>query len=240
MKTYDTIEMEIIQEEKEEPYTLLSPGKTDTIEKLPVKIKNFFGNDITKLKRNGSYNNKLSFYACILNAFDNDFYKNNKKEKSINEFKSNMLYNLNHLKLFDYFCYKNLKWKKKDIVEDIHNNNISFYVVRFIMDFLNINIIILDLNNEDIYIYYPEEKFDIHKNCIILTQYCNNYELITHDDYTWSSKNPNFITMLKNTVNVKTLNFDLSPKKNTKIFDIQDNYYNKLSMYMDSGIYFLN
>lgn len=235
-------EPEIKEELVKEQYELLGPNKIDIIKNFPNKITNFLG-DLSKIKRHGSCMNKMSFYACIINAFSQDFYKNtnDKKDKAISEFKSNLSYNLNHYKLFDYFCYKNLKWKKKDIVDDIHDNNISFYVVRYIMDYLNINIIILNINNDEVYVYYPEDKFDIHKNTVMLTQYCDNYELLVHDDGLWSWKITQFVDILtKNINNIKTLNFDLSPKKPIKNFEIQYDLCNKLNMYMDSGIYFLN
>ena len=64
--------------------------------------------------------------------------------------------------------YKNLGWTKKKILEEIDNYTNSNIIIKLLSDYLNINVIVLNWDNDIISMCYTEEQYNRYKPSIII------------------------------------------------------------------------
>mgnify|MGYP001001340308 CR=1 FL=1 len=223
---------------RQEDYKLLYFGKSKDLTNLPNNLGKIFEGISTSTVRTGIITKPLSpdqtnftFFMSLLFCIDPNFSNApiDAREKQASELKSNLIYNMKHSKLFESFKYKELKWKKKTIIDDITcGNTDSKLVARYVTDYFNINLFIIDINNDSIIACYPEELFDPFKNTIIMSLFDCVYEPV-YDITTsriWKYTCNNYKTLLdniKNDANKLSVNImDFNPKnKEQKNFIMQ-------------------
>jgi len=216
------INQEIENIVKEDEYKPLVHGKMRALNNLPKKIKKYFENISEKTLRLGITSKmpeqqNITFFVCLLYCLDSDYSKmsEDSKEKEASELKSHLAYNMKHSKIFESFKYNDFKWKRKDIIDDIATNNITKLTIRYVIDYFNINLFILDTNNDTIIACYPDNHFDIYKNTIIMSLYNYIYEPIftnDRDQGLWKYSDTTykiFINNLTNNIsNVEVIDFN--------------------------------
>jgi hypothetical protein len=71
---------------------------------------------------------------------------------------------------FDLFGYKEFKWGKTDLYNDINNGNVGKNVIKYLCDYLHINIFILDIANDELH-FCNGQIFVPYKPNIFLIRY---------------------------------------------------------------------
>jgi len=144
------------------------------IEKNKIKFnQSFFFNKI--IKENFYFyfiNNELNFYFNIFKIFN----LNNINIDNINEYLNKLILNINKNKKF----FKNLQkgCKRNLLINFIENKEENEYILQYIADSLNINIIVLDCEINKIICYYNNNNLDKFKNFFIFTRLNNKHCLL--------------------------------------------------------------
>jgi len=115
---------------------------------------------------------------------------------------------LNHIyseDLFNKFDYTSINWIKKELINYIKEYENNIVILRFLADYLHINIFLLNINEDKIHAIYPEEKFNIFKYTIFLSYYDKVFEPITYK-------------------NIMLFNHDLDPIK--KLINVDSQFIN--------------
>lgn len=138
-------------------------------------------------------NNKINFYYNLFYLCNNNITDINNKK--INNFINLLILNISNNKQF----FKNLKkgCKKNVLINFIENKEENEYILQYISDFFNINIIVLDCEINKIHCYYNNNEFDKYKNIFIFTKLNNKHYLLFKKnkyifeikDIPWFSKN---------------------------------------------------
>lgn len=120
-------------------------------------------------------NNNISFWSSILTLLYNEFIipYNEDEITIINNFKSQIIDKYNHKKLSKFIK----KFDKNDFREKfklIPDNDIIQYVI----DILNINLIIFDFKDNNIKTVYPDESMNPWKQILLISKYDNLWEPI--------------------------------------------------------------
>ena len=116
----------------------------------------------------------------------------------INQELSKLILNINKNKLF----FKNLKkgCKKNLLINFIENKDENEYIIQYIADSFNINIIVLDCELNKIICYYNDDNLDKFKNFFIFTKLNNkHYLLFKNEKYIF---NFNEIPWFFNNINI--------------------------------------
>lgn len=77
---------------------------------------------------------------------------------------------------FKEFGYKEMGWTQKHLLQDIKSGEITSTVVRFLADFLYINIFIINLGNSKLYYSGTDEWIPYKKNIILVRHHNKNFE----------------------------------------------------------------
>lgn len=223
-------------EEKESTNTSnkenLCPGEMSNLEVLPDKLKSFIGQYTEdyyrygvvkekKDKKNCKYN--ISLYYSIVLCIDKQFVDLTENERYVYLERLVGMMKLNFDETYKEYKYIKLGWTKKKLLQEINAYTNSHIIIKFLSDYLNVNIFIFDWNTEEVSVCYPEEYFNIYKPSIFLLLKDNFYEpiisscskLLTYDDLLLQ-----FI-LNNNKKRLSTLNVYMKNKQNDKIFDVK-------------------
>lgn len=226
-------QQQIIEDVKVEEYKLLYLGKSRSLTNLPNNLKLIFNNLEESTSRCGITTKKVercnpTFFKCLLYCLDPEYISlsEDTKNKQTTELKSHLAYNIKHSKLFDLFKYQELKWKRKIIIDDIATNNITMLIIKYIIDYFNINMFIIDVPNDILTVCYSDASFDVYKNTIIMSLCEDVYEPVYNlGNSFWKYSDENYRRLLENIT--KNINFidviDFNPKtKQPKTFVIEE------------------
>ena len=191
-------------------FNILKTGKSQTISDIPPNLKSIFDPFIKNLIRHNSIQNlknsdyNCSLYFCILFCLFDDFPNSNYNEQELFliNFKNKILEDINGKNLFHIFNYKSLKWKQKDLIESIDKFKNNKMVLKFLSDYLSINIFLLNIVEDKIYAIYSESEFNLFKNCIFMTYFNEVFEPLSYIN------NSNQLNNNNNVSNMRTFNYD--------------------------------
>jgi hypothetical protein len=154
------------------PLVSTSHEETSTVIDFPVVFKNvltenFFRYGITVYDNE---NNNISFWSAIITLLDKQYifplsYTHTESE-IINQFKTQLIDLYNPKLLCDYIN----QYDKNDIKERFKLNP-DFIVIQYIVEVLDINIIIFDFITETIKAVYPQDIMNPWKQTILLANY---------------------------------------------------------------------
>lgn len=176
-------------------FSLLNLDDKKTISDYPETLKEIFDPFIKQMFRHGSithFKDKTinmslfdSILSCLLDAYRS--LPLGEKEIYIKNMRDKLLTDLNNLGLFKQFEYKNLGWKLKDLKESIKLYKNNRMVIRFLSDYFNVNIFLLNILEDKIYAIYGEENYNIYKGTLFLSFYNDVFEPLTYNDtYLWA------------------------------------------------------
>jgi len=143
----------------------------------PEKFKQLFTDKFYRygVTVHDNENNNISFWSSIITLLYNEFIISYTEEETtiINDFKSQILDKYNHKSLSNYIK----KLDKNDFRERFRLNP-DGNVLQYIVDILNINLLIFDFKDGLINVVYPEEMMNPWKQILVLSKYDNLWEPI--------------------------------------------------------------
>ncbi len=229
----------------------LSFGESDNLEYLPSNLKNIF--DGVSLHRFGmisykpknpklDYLSKSSFVLSLLTCLKNNFIllSQNEQLNYANTLRKNLV-NLYQGIQFNENNYKSLGWNQKELIKDLINFNISDMLIRSFVDYLHINLFVIDYES-DLINFYGQNGFIMHKkNIFLLMHDSNTFEPIYINDKSFiDSENDIIHYLLENPefIDFKNCNFNKNDfDDDLNQFDINeeilDKYLNKKEVKID-------
>lgn len=156
----------------------------------------------------------ISFYSSLFACLKNSFHVQQKQYQTsfITNFITKMIKNCDK-KTFIKYNYEAFNWSISDILNDFKTNVVSEKVIKFISDYLHINIFILDLNN-DLLFFGSGYQFIPYKKSIFLLKFDEkSYEPFYTEQskhFSYSDKIISHIRKNPNCVSLFNLNNDFS------------------------------
>uniref|UniRef100_A0A6C0EFG5 Uncharacterized protein n=1 Tax=viral metagenome TaxID=1070528 RepID=A0A6C0EFG5_9ZZZZ len=204
-------------------------GDVDRLVTLPEKLNKIFGNFLKDFLHMGVYssNNDTTFFTSIFYCLNSTLSTSDKKTQKV--FMDNFYQHLKKAFLFgDYtkFKYSKLKWNKQEIAKHIEDKLPTKYLMRYISDFLHINIFILDLQDDEL--YFTNSFFVPYKRNIFLVRHFDKYEPLFTEQKKFFGVDDDIIqNIIKHKDKVAMLQLD--PKSDEKFEVTQEN----LELYID-------
>ena len=241
--TYDTIIKYLTTDLQTNIFNTPKNGFTSILS-FPFTFENILSNNFYRygitIKDNN--NNNISFWSSLLIYYPEIININNielvdQNTTNLNKFKNeNLLIIIGQLKntLIQQFSKKKLsfclkKYNKSDLNTHIESE-IDNVILQYIVEILDINIIIFDFQNENIYGIYKNDYIDFNKNTIFLALY----------EYFWEpillNKNNSFQKIF--TINDPIIKKIINEKYTIKYFGEAD--LNKEFKYLENNIIHLS
>lgn len=211
-------------------FSFLPSGKSSNLSDFPESLKEIFDPFIKEMFRHGTnvrfsdkdQNPTLldSILSCLMDSYNELDTK--EKEIRIRNLRDKLLIDLKSLALFKQFEYKELGWRQKDLTESIKFYKNNRMVLRFISDYFNINIFLLNVLEDKVYAVYGEPNYNTYKATVFLSFYEDSFEPITYaEDRLWmytTEPLKKLINVDKLKINVMDVNFGKSTEP--KVFQI--------------------
>jgi hypothetical protein len=163
--------------------------------------------------------NNISFWTSLLTLLNDDYILNSDDFSLISEYKNSLIDS--HSKKISSF----LKKYEKNDFREYFKLNPDIIIIQYVVDILNINIIIFDLfENENIYAVYKNDVLNPNNDTIILANYQNYWEPIMKKDKKKFNYDDDIIKIILNhdvkyysqeNIN-KKFSFSLNSNKNIK------------------------
>ncbi len=177
---------------------------------IPVKITALYNNlddIVTKIDQNLLRTGVLTFvddmgdvdisvYSSILWILKDGFsnYSRQQQSECIIEFIKTLKYNAIHM--FNEFNYKTLGWTDRQLVTDIKSGEVGTTVLRFMADYLHVNIFILNMNDEHIYYSGSHPWVPYKKNILLLRHNNNSFEPVFSDNVKFFGYESKLVSLL--------------------------------------------
>ena len=187
-------------------------NNTNDLNDLPIKLKAYcepYISDYHRLKVITTFKNEneegeaislnISLYSSILTCIDKQYINmsQNDKYKYVDEFVSIIKQKFNVL--FTIYNYKQLKWIKRNIVNEINNYTNHNIIIQLLADFLHLSIFIFNCNSQIVSVCYTEKQFNIYKPSIFLLLKNNYFEpIVTNDKHLFWTTDPLFDFLTNN------------------------------------------
>lgn len=115
----------------------------------------------------------ISLYSSVLWILKDGFSSYSKQQQSecVVEFVKTLKFSSQYM--FNELNYKNLGWTEKQLMSDIKSGEVGTTVMRFLADYLHINIFILNMNDEQMY-YAGSHPWIPYKKNVLLVRHDNN------------------------------------------------------------------
>lgn len=144
---------------------------------FPDKFKNILTDKFYRygITQSDNENNNISFWSSILTLVDKKFvipYLMDELEM-INQFKSQLIEKYSKIKLSSF-----LKELDKNDLRNRFNLIPDIYVIQYIVDIMDINIIIFDFESTNIYCVYHKDIMNPWKKTLLLAKYKKHWEPI--------------------------------------------------------------
>ena len=169
---------------REKTYTIeiknLEKKRINVIKNIPNNFKRFskFINNYFEIDKYNLCDENESLIKCILNILD---YK---MVNGKNELFKKMLRENDAINLFNKFNFQKRKICKKKVLRNllINQDEDNEIIIKFLCDYLNINLLILENNKYNL--YSNNDEFELYKVTLVLYKYDDQY-------YTLSEKKTN-------------------------------------------------
>lgn len=214
-------------------FNILKHGEDKSFSDLPKKLKSIFEPFIPDIKRTGvlksiddlskfkksSSNINLSLISSILYCFKQDYseLENEDKITCVKKITDKFLIDIRSEKLFTKYKYKDIGWKKKELVDALKEYKNNLMVLRFLSEYFSVNIFLLNVSEDKIFAMYSEDNFNIFKSSIFLTLFEEVFEPISYKDkYIWdydSEPLKKLINVDKLYIGIQNVNFSIKNKE---------------------------
>lgn len=223
-----------IKSNDEFTFESLSLGESRNINDFPKKLKNIFDPFIKELNRHGSKKSydeehNISLYYSILSHLINNFsdLPEDDQYNYIKKLRDKLIIFVSSNDTFEKYKYDELGWVKKDILTSLAQFKLNKILLKLVADYLNLNIIMLNVIEDLIYIVSENDSYDMFRRNIILVYNAEEYfEPVTYSntfllDYNTGiikkliTVDKNFLMLLginlKDEVNTINFNIKLTP-----------------------------
>jgi hypothetical protein len=197
---------------------------------LPTKLNEIFDVENNKYLHAGVLekipiydNTNISLYSSILVCLKQNFFSQNMTYQQ--QFVSTFINCLNSdTKKFNYRKYN---WEKDDLNKSFSKGFIGTNIMKYLSDFLCINIFVLDIEKDNLF-YAGGEYFVPYKKTIFLIHYTNNiFEPLYTESARFFSINDNIIKTIRNLQNI-----DVYRLSNDMNFEFKEKYED-LELYLN-------
>jgi len=193
---------------KEKTYTIeiknLGKKRVNIIKNIPNNFKKFskFINNYFEIEKYNLSNENESLTQCILDII------NYRMANGKSELFKKMLRENDSINFFNKFNFQKRKICKKRVLRNllINQDEENEIIIKFLCDYLNINLLILENNKYNL--YSTNDEFELYKVTLILYKYDNKYYVLTE-----KKTNKNMFTSDDN-INYR-IKFQLFIKNNT-------------------------
>jgi len=193
---------------KEKTYTIeiknLGKKRVNIIKNIPNNFKKFskFINNYFEIEKYNLSNENESLTQCILDII------NYRMANGKSELFKKMLRENDSINFFNKFNFQKRKICKKRVLRNllINQDEDNEIIIKFLCDYLNINLLILENNKYNL--YSTNDEFELYKVTLILYKYDNKYYVLTE-----KKTNKNMFTSDDN-INYR-IKFQLFIKNNT-------------------------
>lgn len=158
-------------------FNCLKVGESKNINDFPEKLKTIFDPFIKEFIRYGSRSsfetledNNLSLYYSISSCIIKDFriLPSTEQLTFMNKLREKIIIFLTNEETFKNCDYEKLGWVKKDIINSFVQYKTNKPVLKVIADYLNINIFILNIIEDKIYVVSENDSYDMFRSSIFL------------------------------------------------------------------------
>lgn len=170
-------------------FNCLKVGESKNINDFPDKLKTIFDPFIKEFIRHGSrttFDNdaNLSLYYSILVCIIKDFRTVSVADQLIliNKLREKIILFLTNEDTFKNYDYEKLGWIKKDIINSFVQYKTNKLVLKVIADYLNINMFILNIIEDKIYVISENDSYDMFRRSIFLVFNEDNFEPLLYLD----------------------------------------------------------
>jgi hypothetical protein len=167
---------------KEKTYTIeiknLGKKRVNVIKNIPNNFKRFskFINKYFEIEKYNLSNENESLTKCILDIID--YRMVNGK----NELFKKMIRENDSINFFNKFNFRKRKICKKKVLREllIKQEEDNEIIIKFLCDYLNINLLILENNKYNL--YSTNDEFELYKVTLLLYKYENKYYVLTEKE----------------------------------------------------------
>ena len=203
-------------------FKCLNIGESINSFDLPNKLKSYFDPFIKDLMRFGSlikyekFTN-VSLYYSILKLCCNTDDIDNEYHKYLHTFRELLIKYVSNDRTFKGNGYAALGWSKKEIINiNLVNYESNTVILKLIADYFNINILVLNVADDKLYIMSGNEHYDMFRLNVIISLNNDTFEPLIFNNHCMLDHNSDLIKKLisvhKNIIQLYNVN--LTDKEN--------------------------
>lgn len=197
----DTVFSNQIKSNDEFKFNLLKVGEQKNINDFPEKLKTIFDPFIKEFIRYGCRDKfddmtdhfqnshsktdvNLSLYYCLLTMLINDYSSLPIKDQIsyIHKLRDRLIIHVSQKELFSFQAYDKLNWNKKDIINGLVQFKTNKILIKLLADYFNLNIFILNITEDKIYVISENDSFDVFRPSVFLSYYNDTFEPLIYSD----------------------------------------------------------
>lgn len=164
-------------------FNCLNVGESKNINDFPEKLKTIFDPFIKDFIRHGSkttFDNdvNLSLFYSVLSCVVSDFrtFSTSDQLNFINKLREKIIIFLTNEETFKNYDYEKQGWVKKDIINSFVLFKTNKLVLKVLADYLNINIFVLNILEDKIYVVSENDSYDMFRSSIFLAFNTDTFE----------------------------------------------------------------
>jgi hypothetical protein len=178
-----------IKSNDEFKFSCLKFGESKNINDFPDRLKTIFDPYIKDLLRHGSrkyFDNdiNLSLYYSILVQIVKNFDKMPSKDQFnyISKLRDKLIMYISTVDIMKDLGYEKLGWIKKDLTNTLVQYKSNKLVMKLIADYLSLNIFVLNIVEDKIYVISDNDSYDIFRPNIFLSFNEDTFEPLVYSD----------------------------------------------------------
>lgn len=214
--SYDIISKENIRYIDEFKYDNIKINESIDINDFKKNCKKIFDPYIDNIIRNGTLkkckDDYISLLYSVFSCIDENFCTKSKstKVKWIYSAIDKMISDIKKENI-------NYELKNTDISQELQKFSNNKIVLRFLSDYFNINIFLINVIEDRIFVVYGEPQFNIFKPTIFLSFYDDQFEYLSYKNKKiWAYDDPPFKKLIK----VCTKKIDVMDIDDSKVFEL--------------------
>ena len=178
-----------IKSNDEFQFTCLKFGESKNINDFPEKLKNIFDPYIKDLIRYGARKTfetdiNLSLYYSVLAQLIKNYEKFPLKDQLnyITKLRDKLIIHISSEDIMQEQEYDKLGWNKKDITNSLIQFKSNKLVMKLIADYFNINIFVLNIVEDKIYVVSENDYYDMFRSNIFVVFNIDTFEPLVYSE----------------------------------------------------------
>lgn len=170
-------------------FSCLKFGESRNINDFPEKLKSIFDPFLKDFvrhssKKNFENDNNLSLYFSILYLLVNNFNKMPSRDQLnyITKVRDKLIIYISNNENMTQQCYDTMGWTKKDVMNSLIQFKTNKIITKLLADYFCINIFILNIIEDKIYVASDNDSYDIFRPNILLVFNNDIFEPLIYSD----------------------------------------------------------